>query len=310
MSTNLHPVLSIRLFREEKCYGSGIHQLLQLVEELHSLRAAAQSMGMAYSKAWTVMKKCEEELGFPLLVRSRTGVRPTADCLAILPYFRDLERKLQQVEQVASDIRGLATGTVTIGVFHSISRYWLPDILRDFDAQYPGITVHMLEGDQEALDAWLADGTIDIAFSSRSPGGSDLWIQFTEDEYFAILPEDHRLAKVESIALSALKEDPFILTNGDFDLPRLFQEAGFQPRIRWSSHDELAILALVKAGLGVSLLPGLHLQGDTTGAAVRPLYPRVYRQLGVSFSSLADLSPAAKRFLISAKGTMGITDGE
>lgn len=278
--------------------------------ELGNLTRAAETLGYTQSGLSYLITSLEEELGFPLLVRSRTGVRPTADCLAILPYFRDLERKLQQVEQVASDIRGLATGTVAIGVFHSISRYWLPDILRDFDAQYPGITVHILEGDQEALDAWLADGTIDIAFSSRSPGGSDLWIQFTEDEYFAILPEGHHLAKVESISLSALKEDPFILTNGDFDLPRLFQEAGFQPRIRWSSHDELAILALVKAGLGVSLLPGLHLQGDTSGAAVLPLHPRVYRQLGVSFSSLADLSPAAKRFLVSAKGTMGIADRE
>ena len=278
--------------------------------ELGNLTRAAETLGYTQSGLSYLITSLEEELGFPLLVRSRTGVRPTADCLAILPYFRDLERKLQQVEQVASDIRGLATGTVTIGVFHSISRYWLPDILRDFDAQYPGITVHILEGDQEALDAWLADGTIDIAFSSRSPGGSDLWIQFMEDEYFAILPEGHHLAKVESISLSALKEDPFILTNGDFDLPRLFQEAGFQPRIRWSSHDELAILALVKAGLGVSLLPGLHLQGDTSGAAVLPLHPRVYRQLGVSFSSLADLSPAAKRFLVSAKGTMGIADRE
>ena len=278
--------------------------------ELGNLTRAAETLGYTQSGLSYLITSLEEELGFPLLVRSRTGVRPTADCLAILPYFRDLERKLQQVEQVASDIRGLVTGTVTIGVFHSISRYWLPDILRDFDAQYPGITVHMLEGDQEALDAWLADGTIDIAFSSRSPGGSDLWIQFTEDEYFAILPENHRLAKVEAIALSALKDDPFILTSGDYDLPRLFQEAGFQPRIRWSSHDELTILALVKAGLGVSLLPGLHLQGDTSGAAVLPLHPRVYRQLGVSFSSLADLSPAAKRFLVSAKGTMGIADRE
>ncbi|MBR5533823.1 MAG: LysR family transcriptional regulator [Ruminiclostridium sp.] len=274
--------------------------------ELGNLTRAAEALGYTQSGLSYLITTLEEELGFPLLVRSRTGVRPTADCLAILPYFRDLERKLQQVEQVASDIRGLATGTVSIGVFHSISRYWLPDILRDFDAQYPGITVHIQEGDQEALDTWLADGTIDIAFSSRSPGGSDLWVQFMEDEYFAILPENHRLARVESITLSALKEDPFILTSGDYDLPRLFREAGFQPRVRWSSHDELAILALVKAGLGVSLLPGLHLQGDISGAAALPLSPRVFRQLGVSFSSLADLSPAAKRFLVSAKGTMGI----
>ena len=72
MSTNLHPVISIRLFREEKCFGPGIAQLLQGVQTHHSLRAAAMEMGMAYSKAWTVMRNCEAQLGFPLL-HSTTG---------------------------------------------------------------------------------------------------------------------------------------------------------------------------------------------------------------------------------------------
>lgn len=274
--------------------------------ELGNLTRAAETLGYTQSGLSYLITSLEQELGFSLLVRSRSGVRPTADCLTILPYFRDLERKLHQVEQVAADIRGLVTGTVSIGVFHSIARYWLPDILKDFDAQYPAITVHIQEGDQEALDTWLAEGTIDIAFSSRSAGGADLWIQFMEDEYFAVLPEQHPLMGVQSISLPALKTAPFILTNGDYDLSRIFLEAGFQPNIRWSSHDELVVLSLVKAGLGVSLLPGLHLQGDLSGAAILPLQPRAYRQLGVSFSSLSDLSPAAKRFLVSAKRTMGI----
>lgn len=72
MSTELHPILSIRLFREEKCFGAGIAQLLHGVQEHHSLRAAAQSMNMAYSKAWTIVRRCEEGLGFSLL-HSTTG---------------------------------------------------------------------------------------------------------------------------------------------------------------------------------------------------------------------------------------------
>ena len=72
MSTVLHPVLSIRLFRDEKCFGSGIAQLLRGVQAHHSLRAAAMEMGMAYSKAWTITRNCEAELGFPLL-RSTAG---------------------------------------------------------------------------------------------------------------------------------------------------------------------------------------------------------------------------------------------
>ena len=73
MSTKLHPVLSIRLFRDEKCFGSGVAQLLRLVQQHHSLRGAAIAMGMAYSKAWTIMRRCEEELGFSLLVYATGG---------------------------------------------------------------------------------------------------------------------------------------------------------------------------------------------------------------------------------------------
>ena len=46
--------LTVRLFCGEKCFGPGMAQLLRKVQELHSLRAAAMSMNMAYSKAWTI----------------------------------------------------------------------------------------------------------------------------------------------------------------------------------------------------------------------------------------------------------------
>lgn len=64
--------LSCRLFTDAKCFGPGVAQLLHAVQELHSLRAAALSMDMAYSKAWTIIKNSEKALGFPLL-SSTTG---------------------------------------------------------------------------------------------------------------------------------------------------------------------------------------------------------------------------------------------
>lgn len=50
-------------------FGYGAAQLLDKVETLGSLNAAAKSMGMAYTKAWKLMRACEEALGFPLMVR-------------------------------------------------------------------------------------------------------------------------------------------------------------------------------------------------------------------------------------------------
>ena len=72
MDMKLHPVISVRIFGTDKCFGPGIAQLLTQVAQLHSLRAAASSIGMAYSKAWTIIKRAETVLGFALL-SSTTG---------------------------------------------------------------------------------------------------------------------------------------------------------------------------------------------------------------------------------------------
>jgi len=99
MGVPLHPVLSIRLFRQDKCFGSGVAELLRQVEQHHSLRGAALAMKMAYSKAWTIMRKCEEELGFPLLVyatggRHGGGASLTPQAVALLAAYDQYCEKL------------------------------------------------------------------------------------------------------------------------------------------------------------------------------------------------------------------------
>ena len=75
MDKELHLKLTVRLYTDDnqRCFGPGIATLLERVREHKSLRSAAASMEMAYSKAWTIMRKCEAELGFPLLVYSTGG---------------------------------------------------------------------------------------------------------------------------------------------------------------------------------------------------------------------------------------------
>ena len=82
MEQTFRPVLTIRIFGEEKCFGPGVAVLLRKVRELHSLRAAAMSIGMAYSKAWTILKNAQQSLGFKLLDlhnRRKTRRRCSAD---------------------------------------------------------------------------------------------------------------------------------------------------------------------------------------------------------------------------------------
>lgn len=73
MEQTFRPVLSVRIFGESKCFGPGVAELLRRVRSEKSLRAAAASMAMAYSKAWTVIKSSEAALGFKLLISTTGG---------------------------------------------------------------------------------------------------------------------------------------------------------------------------------------------------------------------------------------------
>ena len=67
--------MSLRLWKDEKAFGPGMVQLLKNIEQFQSLRTATAEMNIAYSKAWKMLKKCEEELGFPFLERQVGGVK-------------------------------------------------------------------------------------------------------------------------------------------------------------------------------------------------------------------------------------------
>lgn len=69
MEKELHLKLTVRLYTNDhlRCFGPGIATLLSQVREHRSLRAAAASMGMAYSKAWRIIRTAEEVFGCKLL---------------------------------------------------------------------------------------------------------------------------------------------------------------------------------------------------------------------------------------------------
>ncbi|MBR6825464.1 MAG: LysR family transcriptional regulator [Oscillospiraceae bacterium] len=103
MEEKFRPVVSVRIFGEDKCFGPGVAQLLRLVEQKHSLRAAAASMAMAYSKAWTIIKSAEKELGFFLLVSTTGGKNGGGATLS-----EKAQSLLAVYEQYCNDVRTFA----------------------------------------------------------------------------------------------------------------------------------------------------------------------------------------------------------
>ena len=101
MEKKLHTVLTIRLFTDEKCFGPGIATLLHHIEDLHSLRSASMKMNMAYSKAWTIVRNAEAQLGFKLLHstaggRHGGGATLTEEARELLTAYDGFCRELQE----------------------------------------------------------------------------------------------------------------------------------------------------------------------------------------------------------------------
>ena len=106
----------------------------------------ADEFGYTPSAISHMMNTLDKELGFSLLIRNNHGVKPTENCISLIPILRELVRWNQQLEQVVSEIQGLEHGVVIIGTYTSISIHWLPRIIKAFQTDYPGIKIQIVEG--------------------------------------------------------------------------------------------------------------------------------------------------------------------
>ena len=103
MKKELHLKLTIRLFTDDnqRCFGPGIATLLERVREHRSLRAAAVSMEMAYSKAWRIIRTAEDVFGCKLLESTVGGQHGggavlTPEAERILAAYRDYQADVDQ----------------------------------------------------------------------------------------------------------------------------------------------------------------------------------------------------------------------
>lgn len=93
--------MSLRIHREKKCFGSGVAELLRIVRETRSLRAATMRMDMAYSKAWSIIKTAEQQMGFKLLNattggKGGGGATLTPEAEQLLADYENFEREVRE----------------------------------------------------------------------------------------------------------------------------------------------------------------------------------------------------------------------
>lgn len=267
--------------------------------EYGSFTKAGELLNYSQSGISRMIGDLEREWKLTLLERSRTGVKLTSDGSRLLPYAKSLCAEYQKLQMQVDDLHGVQSGIIRIGTFSSVATHWLPNIIKAFQKDYPGIDYELLLGDYTEIEEWIAEGRVDCGFL-RLPTKADFETIFLEeDRLLAILPEDHPMAALERVPVSSLCDEPFMLLEkgAKAEIAGIFERSGLQPRVRFTTWDDYAIMSMVEGGLGVSILPELILKRIPYHIVARELDVPAYRKIGLALRDKKSASLAVKRFL-------------
>ena len=120
--------------------------------ECGSFTKAAQVLNYSQSGISRMIGDLEKEWKITLLERSRGGLCLTSDGLRVLPLARTLCADYEKLQSQVSDLNGLRSGMIRIGTFSSVATHWLPNIIRQFQKDYPNIDYELLLGDYAEIE--------------------------------------------------------------------------------------------------------------------------------------------------------------
>jgi molybdate transport repressor ModE-like protein len=242
-------------------------RLRVLVEVAHagSIATAARRMGFTASALSQQVARLEREVGCALLERRPTGASLTEAGRLLVAHGETIAGELRAAEQALAALREKPAADLSIGTFATAGQVLLPPALRAFRAAHPQTRLRLI--DLEPPDGYglVVAGDLDLLITHRYPGvrlpppRGLARRPLLSDRLRLVLPVDHPLATAPRIGFEDLAEDDWI--SGGHQVPSrvcldsLAEETGMAPRVAYETRDYEAILALVRAGLGVAFVP-------------------------------------------------------
>lgn len=274
------------------------YEVFLKIVETQSLTKTAAYFGCTQSAVSQLVKALETELGVSLLIRSKSGVRLTAEGEYLLPGMRQIVAGERSVFERSLELQNMNAGLIRIGIFTSLSCQWLPPYLKRFRESYPNIGFELLQGDVTQISDWLRNGIVDVGFMTPPESDEFYFRELLADRMNIVLPPDHPMAG-KAVSLDDLREETFVMLESGYSqiTEKMFQEAGMHPKQQYTVKDDYTVMSMVESGLGVSLLPELMLQRSPYKLYSYPAEPAYYRRLGVCWLMKEQNTVAVNKFV-------------
>jgi DNA-binding transcriptional LysR family regulator len=257
-------------------------RVLSEVAARGSFSAAAHALTLTQSAVSQHVAALEREVGLPLVERGTRPVELTEAGHALTRHATGIFARLDGAEQELGEIAGRRHGRLRFGSFPTALATFVPPAFARFRRRHPDVTLTVVDDHLQRLIPRLEAGELDLALIYDHEALPEITVRDLEriplldDVFRAVLPEGHRLARRRRpLGLSDLSGEPWIGGAPTSAWYRIASHAcrlaGFAPEVGFASDDPIAIQALVAAGLGVSVIPGLAVAHPLPGVEVRTL---------------------------------------
>jgi DNA-binding transcriptional LysR family regulator len=278
-----------------------LHALVAVAEE-GSFGRAATRLGFTQSAVSQQVAALERAIGGPVFDRPggprRVELTPEGEVL-----LEGALAVLERLELAADELgrlRAGEAGRLTVGTFQSVSVRLLPDILGRLRSERPKVEVRLVEADDvDELSRGVLEGSLDASFVVCGTGIDRLeLIPVCEDPFVLITPAG---AETGPVAVTRLRDVPLVgqpSSSCQLLIDRGLQAGGVDPSYVFRSQDNGAVQAMVRAGMGYAVLPGLAVDSNDPGISILDLDPSIPpRRIALALRAGRTRSPALERFV-------------
>jgi DNA-binding transcriptional LysR family regulator len=254
-----------------------LRYFVAVAEELHFGRAA-ERLHMSQPPLSQQIRALEGEMRVELFSRAGRGVVLTPAGTAFLAHARQVLAQVEQGVRASQAVQRGELGRLSVGFITSMPYTYLPWVLRVFRSRFPKVELALTEQEswsqldlvrQDRLDVGIVRGPVQVPDLAS--------VTVLSERFLVALPDNHPLANARSIRLQKLASEEFIVfpraIGGSFytEVMRLFEQAGFTPKIAQEAVQMHVAAGLVSARIGVALVPESIQLLPIEGVVFRPL---------------------------------------
>jgi DNA-binding transcriptional LysR family regulator len=268
-------------------------QVFHAVAKHLSFTKAAEALFMTQPAVTFQIRQLEEHFDTRLFDRAHGRIALTAAGQVALEYAERILGMSAELDTRLKEMSGQIAGPLLIGASTTIAEYLLPQVLGEFKSRYPGVVPRLFVANSEAVQARIAERTLDLGFiEGESHLPSLVTDTCSEDELQVVCAPSHPLAKAGAVAPKALTEHAYISRepgSGTREvIDHYLQKAGVSPdalQVVMELGSPEALKGLAATGLGFAIMSRATVAKETQlGQLVRvPLAPRLTRHLAVVY---------------------------